>query len=79
MTTRKLLKKEIAVLNLKYQRLLRARYHKFSQDEMKPESLKLLDEVLAMPHPQREAAFVIWARVSHMISAHHEHEVVTVR
>lgn len=45
---------------LSYQRLLRIRYSQLSREEMLPQLARALSEVLSMPHPQREFAFVGW-------------------
>ena len=65
-----------------YKRLLRARFNSLRQHPMTIPDAQALDEILAMPHPNREEAFVAWAArpyepipgtVSPQLDQHREH------
>ena len=47
---------------ISYQRLLRARCSQLAGQGIAPERAAALDEILSLPHPQREIAFVGWWR-----------------
>ena len=53
-----------------YQRLLRAKYNHLLREKMPRRISEVLNTVLALPHPQREEAFVAWARKSNQAMPH---------
>ena len=47
---------------LSYERLMRARFNYLREEKMPEGEERSLDQLLALPHPQREEAFVQWKR-----------------
>ena len=47
-----------------YQKIIRARYNYLKKCTFPIYSSRALEAVLAMPHPQRELAFIAWATQS---------------